>query len=91
MPRAGTLRNLHVHARVAGSAGQTLKYTVRKNGADTLLLTSQASNAADSSDFVDTVAVVTGDLVSLKVSRTGAPFIVSSPTDVIASVEYDSP
>jgi hypothetical protein len=87
VPRAGTLRNLFVHARVAGTDtnGDSIVYTVQVNGADTAIVVSMLATATDGSDLVNTVAVAQGDRVGIKVTKTGV--ITGSPSDIIATLE----
>ena len=85
--RPGTLRNLRVQVATAGTDAQTVTYTVRKNGVDTLLLCSENNNAAGAaSDLVDKVAVVAGDLVSISIVKGGV--VTAGQKGVTASVEF---
>jgi hypothetical protein len=85
IPRAGTLRNMRVHVRVPGGGTDTISYTLQVNGVDTLLVVTMAATAADGSDLVNAPVVAAGDLIGIKITKSGntAP----SPSDVLCSVE----
>jgi len=85
MPRAGTLKNLFVrHDDPAGNGG-LIVYRVRRNTTATLLLVSLASTGLGSSNLINTVPVLAGDLIDLQVVKVvgvGAP-----PRNVKATME----
>jgi len=68
VPRAGTLKNLYIRTTVGPQGNGTITFTLRKNGVDTALVLSWANGTAASlkSDTSNTVAVVAGDLLSIK-------------------------
>jgi hypothetical protein len=68
VPVAGTLKRLYIKTSSAQPGGGALTLTLRKNGADTVVVvTIAASGAAGTySNTADTVAVAAGDLVSIK-------------------------
>jgi uncharacterized cupredoxin-like copper-binding protein len=83
VPIAGTARNLYVATSSTQSAGGSLVFTVRKNGADTALtLTIPASTAAGTfSDTTNSFSVAAGDKLSLKVANgTGTSAAIISAT-----------
>jgi hypothetical protein len=66
VPRAGVLKNLHIHQRIAsGAAGRTDIYTVRVNGADKAI-TCTLDNATTGEDTTHALPVAQGDAVSIK-------------------------
>jgi hypothetical protein len=85
MPVAGTFRNLRVRQNVVGGGANTLTYTLMVNGAPTALTVTMASTASDGSDLANSVAVAAGDLVAIRVTRSGV--IPASPANVVASLE----
>lgn len=87
VPRAGTLKNLYVYQRVAsGGAGLTDIYTVRINGADTVV-TCTLNNSTTGADTTNTAAVAVGDRISVKlVSNNGAD--TSADVGVTMEIEF---
>lgn len=63
---AGTIRNLRVTSSATVGAGQTVTFTVRKNGVDTGI-TCQLTNGGGrtASDSTNTITVVAGDLITI--------------------------
>lgn len=86
-PRDGSIRSMRVRHNITAGNGNPIVYTLLVNGVATALAVSLASTAADGSDLVDAVAVVAGDLLSLRVTKAAATG--ASPTDIIVSVEFD--
>ena len=84
-PFAGTLRNLFIRQNGPAGNGNLIVYTVRVNGAVTLLSVSIASTTANGSDIVDTVAVAQGDLIDIEVTKAIA--VGTTPARIIASLE----
>lgn len=79
----GVLKGLRVKTSAAPGAGQAYTFTVRKNGTDTALTVTIAESAISGADVAHTVAVVDGDVLTLKqVASDGTP-----NTNVTASVE----
>lgn len=83
VPMSGTLKNLYLHQTGAGN-GNTIVYTVRKNGVATALKVTIASTGTNGSDTVNSVAVTAGDLVDIEVTKALA--IVMSPSDIVVSL-----
>lgn len=73
MPTNGTISRLFAEAKVAPGAGKSWTVTLRVNGADTLLACTIADAAIANSDTVDSIDVVAGDLVNIKVTPSGTP------------------
>jgi hypothetical protein len=84
-PKAGTLRNLFVHANVTAGNGNNIVYTVRINGVDSTLTVTLASTSADASDTTHAPTVAQGDLISLKVTK--ASSVATGPSDVIVTCD----
>ena len=84
-PFAGTLRNLFIRQNGPAGNGNLIVYTVRVNGAVTLLSVSIASTTANGSDIVDTVAVAQGDLIDIEVTKAIA--VGTTPARITASLE----
>jgi len=72
MPRAGTLRNLELKC-TAGTNDANYTYVLRVNGVNTALTFTVAGNAITGSDLTHSVAVAAGDLVSIEITKSGAP------------------
>jgi hypothetical protein len=84
---AGVLRNLYVRHNVAVGNGNAIVYTVMVNGVATALTLSLVTGAVgQASDLANTVAVVAGDRVSIRVTK--AASVGTAQTDVTASFEY---
>jgi hypothetical protein len=73
MPRAGTIRNLFVRHNAAAGNGNPVTYTVMKNGVATLLTVSGNTGVVgQASDLVNTVAVVQGDRIAVRITKAAA-------------------
>jgi len=83
--RNGTLQNLFIVQNNPAGNGNSIVYTVRINGVDTLLVVTIASNVQNGSNIVDTVIVLAGDRVSIKVTKSLT--IGVSPDDILATLE----
>ena len=87
-PRNGLLRSMIVLQNVPAGNGNSIVYTLTINGTPQLLTVSMASTAAFGFDLVNTAAVVAGDVLSLVVTK--AAGIVTSPTQIVVSMEFIS-
>lgn len=86
-PRAGTFRNMYVRTNTANGNGASVSYTLRVNGVATALTVSRATGAiGTSSNLVNTVAVVAGDLIEMLAIK--AASIGSGVQEVFVSVEF---
>jgi hypothetical protein len=71
--KVSTAQNLIVHLTTAPTIGNKDRtFTIRLNGVDTALTVTIADGATDGTDAVNTVALVAGDLISIKHTITGA-------------------
>jgi hypothetical protein len=68
-PLAGLIRDLVVEHNTPAGNGNPVVYTVLINGVASALTVSVASTTASGSDFVTTVAVAQGDLISLRATK----------------------
>lgn len=82
----GTIKSLYVRHNIPAGNGNVIVYTVLKNGVATTLTASLASTGTSASDLVNSFTVVTGDVLSLQVTK--AAGIGSSPTDVYVTVGF---
>lgn len=84
--RPGTVRNLRVQAASAGTTAETNTYTVRKNAADTALVTTIANDTAGgASDTTHSFSIVAGDTLGVRITKTGV--VVAGQGNVTASME----
>lgn len=84
--RPGTVRNLRVQVATAGTGAATVTFTVRKNGADQTLTTNISNTSTGLvTDLVNSFTVAAGDLLSLKITKSGA--VAAGQAFVIASME----
>jgi hypothetical protein len=72
VPAAGTVENFYVRAQGSIGAG-SITFTVRKNGTDTVVTCTIASNQSSCSDTTNSVAFAAGDLISISSLRSGSP------------------
>jgi len=86
IPRPGALQKFRMRHNVVGADAGLIVYTVRINGAPTLLSVSLAANASDGSDLVNSVVVAAGDLVDIRVTKAVA-LALGGPGDIVGSVE----
>jgi phage-related tail fiber protein len=82
---ACTLQKLRIRHNTTAGNGNSVIYTVRKNGVATALTASIASTAADASNLVNTVSFAVGDLIDIEVTK--ALSVGTSPSNVMASLE----
>ena len=80
---AGTLGNLRVRLEDVGAVGTTTTVTVNVNGIDTAITCSISTAVNSCSDAVNTVVVVDGDAVAMRIEQTGTPL----PTRVNFSLQ----
>jgi len=71
VPAAGTVKNFYVRADSA-VGGTSIKYTVRKNGADTAVTCTMTSAQSTCSDTTNSVAFAAGDRISISSAKSGS-------------------
>jgi hypothetical protein len=86
MQRPGFLRNLYIIHNSPGGNGNPIVYTVRVNGAPTLLSVTMASTDSTGEDTSNSIAVAAGDLVDIEITKATA--IGASPVDVVAAMDF---
>lgn len=84
--RAGTLKNMRVHANTTAGNGNAIVYTLRVNGVASTLTVSLASTTADGSDLTHSVVVAAGDSVDIEVTK--AASVATSPSDITVTMEF---
>lgn len=89
MTRDGVIRNMEVNARAAGVDTRTINTRILVNGVSTDLLVAVTNDNADQSgsDTTHSVAVVRGDMVSVRVTKSGSGAFTSTAQDVAVSFE----
>lgn len=71
MPLNGTLKNMYVRLNKAPNVGQTLTFTLRKNESNTNLNVPITSASSLGSNLSDSVKVVAGDLLNVRLTKAG--------------------
>jgi hypothetical protein len=66
----GTMKNLYIQVRTAPGAGQSVTFTVQKDGVDTALTVTLNNLETTKSDLVNSVAFVATDNICLRVTPT---------------------
>jgi len=87
VPAAFTLSNLYVTLNNAPAGTASYKFTVRKNGVDTLLAVTITGSATNGADTADSVSFAAGDTISLSVTPTSTP---TAPTYFLWNLQADS-
>ena len=73
-PTAGTIKNLYANLSAdPGTSPDAYTFTLRKNGADTLLACTIVANNVAGSDTTHGIAVVAGDVLTLSVAPVSTP------------------
>jgi hypothetical protein len=73
MPATGSVQELHATVDQPVGAGNTIVFTLRKNGASTSVACTISGTATSCSDPSDAVGFTTGDLISVQMTETGLP------------------
>lgn len=71
MPASGTLQGLHATVAAAPGAGNSVAFTIRKNGASTPVTCVISNTATSCADAVNGVGFAVGDLISVQVAESG--------------------
>jgi len=85
IPTGGKLESLYVKLAAAPGVGKSYTFTLRLNGEDTSLACTVSDEDTAGSDVVHEVAVVAGDLVTLKCVAADTP----TATSAIWSMKFD--
>lgn len=72
IPIAGVLRNLLVNTDQVPGSGSNWVFTLHVNGSDTALAATVADGTTSGSDTSDSISVSAGDLIVMRIHRTGA-------------------
>jgi hypothetical protein len=70
MPAAGTVQELHATLSAAPGSGNSVTFTIRKNGASTAVACSISGTATSCSDPNNATGFSTGDLLSVQITDT---------------------
>lgn len=73
MPAAGTIKNFFGSVQITPGAGTSWTLTVRNNGANTAVTCTIMSAGPSCSDTTNTAVFVAGDLISIRITSSGAP------------------
>lgn len=84
--RIGALRNLYVRHGNPDGNGNDITYTVRINGAPTVLTVTMASTDSQASDTTNSVAVSEGDTIDIEITK--AASVGNPPDGVTAQVLF---
>jgi len=87
LTRGGILKNLRVRQNLPAGNGNPVHYTVRINGAPTIVVAIMASTDTSGSDLVNEVAVSVGDLLDIEITKPDGS-LDSAPDDVTATLEF---
>jgi hypothetical protein len=71
MPASGTLQELHATLSAVPGAGNSVTFTVRKNGVSTPVTCTISDTAKSCADSANAVGFATGDLISVQVNASG--------------------
>lgn len=83
--RPGTMKNMYI-SQIGDGNGTNLTYTLRVNGAPTLLAVTLASTDSTGSDTTNQIAVSAADVIDIEVTKAGG--LGSSPDEVTCSIEF---
>ena len=87
LTRGDTIKNLRVRQNLPAGNGNPVHYTVRINGAPTVVVAILASTDTSGADLVNEVVVQSGDLLDIEITKPVAS-LGSSPDDVTATLEF---
>jgi hypothetical protein len=89
VPSAGTIQNLFVRHNTTNGNGNSVDYTVMKNGVATAVTVTLATGAVgQASDTTNTVAFAQGDRITLRAVKAATLGGGGGSLDVEASVEF---
>lgn len=70
---AGDIKNLYIEVNAAPGTGKSHAFTLMKNGVATSLTITISEASTSGSNVADTIAVVAGDLLSIRMTPTSTP------------------
>jgi len=70
MPAAGTLQELHATMAAAPGVGNSVTFTIRKNGSSTSVACTISGTSTSCADSVNAVGFAIGDLISVQIIDT---------------------
>ena len=79
MPATGTIQELHATMSSAPGTGNSVTFTIRKNGTSTAVACTVSGSATSCADSVNAVGFGTGDLISVQINDTAG---------VVANIDY---
>lgn len=86
IPRAGTIRNMFVLCGTAGVGAATITYTMRVEGADSILVVVMSNTATEGSDTTNAVVVAKGDKISISAAKSTS--ITTSQRHIRIAMEF---
>lgn len=86
LPRPGLVRNFGIRHNTPAGNGNSVVYTLRRNGAAAGPTVSLASTGTDGADLVNTATFSAGDLIDVEVSK--ALDIGNGVLNVVATLEF---
>ena len=69
MPANGTVQELHAALSAAPGTGNSVTFTIRKNGSSTPVTCAVTGTGTSCADSVNAIGFATGDLISVQVVR----------------------
>lgn len=91
---SGTLKDFRFRMATAPGTGQNITFYVRINGVNTGISTTITNTSTTGSDLVNTISVVAGDLISIRVVNSvasAAAYVISSinliPSNILIEVD----
>lgn len=88
MPVAATLSELRVRQNRPNGNGENVRYSVRVNGGNSILVVNMNSTDSDAANLAATLAVNAGDLIDIQVIKLLG--IGTSPNEITASIRIDT-
>lgn len=84
-PAAATVGNFYVQLSAAPGLGNSVAFTIRKNGSDTAITCTITGTATSANDITHSFSCAAGDLLSIKIVPSGT--IVATP-NILTSVQW---
>jgi hypothetical protein len=87
-PRAGVFKNLYVMHNAVSSSTNTHTYTLLVNGVASALTVTVAGNVSTGQDTTNTVSVVAGDQISIRITKSGN--VNPAVNQIVVSAEFST-